>query len=965
MKVVNSSARRLRSGTSLAAIALSLALAGVAGAQETGPSGATPQPGDEPAGQETASGVEEVVITGFRASLGSAIAAKRSESGVVDVIKAEDIADFPDANLAESIQRVPGVSIARDAGEGRQITVRGLSPQFTRVRINGMEGQSTSGGTDSSGGNNRSRSFDFNVFASELFNSITVRKTPSAEIEEGSLGATVDLQTARPFDYDEFTFSASGQAGYNDVTRGIDPRGAALVSGTFADGTFGALLSVAYSDRHLLEEGFGTVGWDRSTTNGGFCAPASATLTTPCFAGVPRTSDPAAFAAVNNDTTFHPRIPRYGRLDHNQERIGITGSLQWQPAETTLFNFDVLRSIFKAERQEDWLEAFSFSRPASAGGKPQTSVRTAEVGADGDLEYAVFDGVDIRSESRYDELETTYQQYTLSGSHDFSDAFKIDALLGYSKSKLENPIQTTVTIDRPNTAGYSWDFREDDRRPVIDYGFDVTNPSNYVFAPAGGAFVGSEIRLRPQEVTNSYKTAELNGSYEVMPELTFEAGINWKKFKFDSDARQRASETTIPALPAGATLADITELLKGFGRGLDVPDGTPKTWLRPDVDKFADVFDIYSNTGTFQLLGVESAGARGNIRGVTEEVVGAYTQANFDLVDILPIPVRGDIGVRFVETKQSSRGYQLIAGAPVLVTADREYRDWLPSFNLTGELTDDLLLRFAAAKVVSRPDLGNLTPGGSINLVGVRSISSGNPNLEPIRANTFDVSAEWYFAPDSLLAIGFFYKDIKTYIQTLQETRPFNTSGFSDDLLAGSTAIPTDLFLFTRPVNTKGGPLKGIEISYQQPFTFLPEPFHNFGGIINYTFVKSEIEYFVSSTGGATVTDDLVGLSKNAYNATLYYEDDTFSARISAAYRDDYLTAVPSNNVGNDVNGTNSTLTFDASATYTINENLKLTFEALNLTDEFNDQYTSSDRNSVIFYSHTGRQFNVGLQYKF
>jgi outer membrane receptor protein involved in Fe transport len=147
--------------------------------------------GDET--QDPVSEVDSIVVTGFRASLSSALTTKRRANGVVDVIKAEDMADFPDANLAESIQRVPGVSIARDAGEGRQITVRGLGPQFTRVRINGVEGQSTASGTDSSGGANRNRAFDFNVFASELFNSITVRKTASAETEEGSLGATVDL----------------------------------------------------------------------------------------------------------------------------------------------------------------------------------------------------------------------------------------------------------------------------------------------------------------------------------------------------------------------------------------------------------------------------------------------------------------------------------------------------------------------------------------------------------------------------------------------------------------------------------------------------------------------------------------------------------------------------------------------------------------------------------------------------
>ncbi len=209
---------------------------------------------DAPAGDD--SGLEEVVVTGFRGSVNAAQDEKRAASGVVDVIKAEDIADFPDNNLAESIQRVPGVAISRDGGEGRALSVRGLGPDFTRVRINGMEAVATTGGADANGGVNRGRGFDFNVFASELFNSITVRKTASADVEEGSFGATVDLQTARPLDFtDQLVIAGSAQGGYNDLSEKTDPRLAGLLSWQNAESTFGALVSVAWSQRDVLEEG--------------------------------------------------------------------------------------------------------------------------------------------------------------------------------------------------------------------------------------------------------------------------------------------------------------------------------------------------------------------------------------------------------------------------------------------------------------------------------------------------------------------------------------------------------------------------------------------------------------------------------------------------------------------------------------------------------------------------------------
>jgi len=881
----------------------------------------------------------DVIVTGYRASLGRALDEKRQANGVVDIIKASDIADFPDNNLAEAIQRVPGVSIARDAGEGRQITVRGLGPQFTRVRVNGVEGQSTAGGTDSSGGNNRNRAFDFNVFASELFNSVAVRKTASAETEEGSLGATVDLTTARPFDYKKFTFVASAQAGYNDLSRRVDPKLSAVLSDTFANGTLGALVSVAYTKRHIFEESHGSGGWLDGTNVGGYNAA-------------------SAFAAANAITTYSPRFPRYGRLTHDQERLGATGSFQWQPDSDTLLSADILYSKFSATRTENWLENLSFARPASQGGRPEAIVLDGAINARGDMTYGLFNDVDIQSETRRDELSTTYTQYTLTGEHSFSDRFKINALAGYSRSFFDNPVQTTVIINRENTDGYSYDYRNNADLPLIKYGFDVTDPNSFGFG-----IPRSEIRLRPNSVLNTILTAQENLAYEVIDGLKLKIGGDVKRYRFSSDAKARVNEGVVPTLPAGTSLASLTTLLDGFGHNLGAPAGTVTSWITPDIDAFAKLYDIYSNTGLFALSGATNANARGNIRGVTETDAALYGQIDFK-VDI-GIPIRGDIGVRYVHTRQSSRGYQLVAGAAQQVQVDRSYDDWLPALNVTAEITPSLLLRLGAAKVMTRPDLGSITPGGSLSTVGVFSVSSGNPNLEPIRANTLDLSAEWYFAPRAFLGIGLFYKDIKSFIQTASVTQPFSASGLPVALLAGLGVSANDQFTFRQPVNTPGGPLKGIEINYQQPFSFLPGTLANFGTLLNYTYVDSRIKYFSSLSPTGTIDNDLLGLSKNAFNATLYYEDKTFSARISAAYRDRYLTAVPSGTSFNNADGVRNTLTFDSSISYAINKHLKITLEGLNLTDTFNQQFTDTVRDSIYVDSHTGRQFYLGVRYAY
>jgi TonB-dependent receptor len=894
--------------------------------------------------------VEEVVVTGFRASLNAALDDKRASAAAIDSIRAEDIAKFPDSNLAESVQRIPGVSIARDAGEGRNLSVRGLGPQFTRVRINGMEAQSTTGGTDSSGGANRNRQFDFNVFASELFNNITARKTSSAEVEEGSLGATVDLYTARPFDFKEFTMVGALKGAYNDLGGDVDPRASFLISNKFADDRFGVLFSAAYANRNLIEEGSSTVRWDSGSSSGGF-NPAS-------------TPTGITLAQANAATTFHPRIPRYGRLTHEQERLGLTGAMQFQVNDANLITLDALYSDFKAKRDENFLEAFSFSRSASQGGKPQTLVRAGELDENGTMVYGLFDAVDIRSESRHDELETKFYSVTLSGKHEFNDQWSLNELVGYSRSDFNNPIQTTITLDRSNTNGYSWDYRGDDRLPSYDYGYDVTDPSMWTFGTfAGGS---SEIRIRPQGVDNSFQVAKFDLQWAPSDALKFKLGADYKKYEFSTWEQRRASETTVPVMPGGTTLASLTRVISGFGDGLDLPAGVPRAWLIPDLAAFENTFDIYSNTGTFALGGVSVPNARGNNRAVTEEDHGVYLQTDFSFE--AGVPFRGDIGVRYAKTTQTSEGYLLSGTAPVLVDVDHEYDDVLPSMNLVAELNDDLLLRFAAAKVMTRPALAQVTPGGTINLVGSLTIAIGNPLLDPVRANTYDLSLEWYFDQGALLSGAVFYKDIESFAQTLVSSMPYNTTGFPMELLAGTTLTGNEMFSVAGPVNTPGGPLKGFELNYQQPFKFLPGKWSNFGVLLNYTFVDSKIDYVTSTTGATPpVENDLVNLSRNAWNATLYYEDGGFSIRSSAAYRDRYLTGVPAANAPTlqDADGTNETLNVDLSASYALNEHLTLSLEALNLTDEVNDQFTDTTSDRMVVYTHTGRQLFVGARYKF
>jgi TonB-dependent receptor len=961
-----------------------LAIAPPAMAQQSGspPGGPAPQ---------------RIEVTGFRSSLESALQDKREDNGIIDVIKAEDIAKFPDTNLAESLQRVPGVVIDRDAGEGRTITIRGLGPDFTRVVINGIEAQASTGGTDSSGGNNRSRGFDFNVFPSDLFSALVVRKSSAANIDEGSLGATVELRTARPFDYRGLKASASIQGRYNDLSEDTDPRGAFLVSNTFADRTFGVLVSGAFSKRNLYEEGFSTVRWDNGASSGGWCAPvgvtpanptnSTATTCGPAAQGVPRlpASQEAtdAYNTARSAGNFHPRLPRYGRLTHEQERTGLTASLQWKPTPVSLLTFDYLYSKIKATRQEDFLQAISFSRNAGQGGKPQTSVVETTYDANGALLYGVYNGVDIRSESRFDKLSTTFKQPTLSFEHAFSDTWKLTGKVGRSDSKFDNPVQTTTTLDALNVNGYVYDARGNDRLPLLAYPFDPSraNPLTIVGVPmvTSGTqpatipnTTSSEIRIRPQGSTNTIDAADAEIAWEAIPHtLTLRGGPAYKKYEFDTFEFRRVNQNdTMFPIPTGTSIDALTTTISGFGRGLDLPPGSITSWIIPNLNAIADAYNIYCNClqsgpvggpGDYTLSSTTNGNARGNNRSVVEKDTGVFFMADFD-TRFFGIPARGNIGVRYVKTEQSATGYQATAGGTE-VTVENEYSDTLPSANLALTFHRDFIVRLAAAKVMARPQLGNLSPGGSIATTGNLTITVGNPLLKPFRAKTFDSSFEYYFGRNSFIGLGLFYKDIDTYIQSLRVNVPYNETGLPISLLPPNFT-GTEVFQVTTPVNTPGGPLRGYEINYQQSLDFLGGAWRNFGGLFNYTHVKSKIDYLISPTGSATITDDLLNLSPKTWNATLYYDDGRFSARVTGTFRDTFVTRVPGQN-NNDVEGKNSSTNVDASISYKVTPNIQVILEGVNLTNEVNDQFISRARNSPVVYSVSGREYMAGVRVSF
>jgi TonB-dependent receptor len=974
-------------------LALTVAIASPAAAQTTPPAEAQTQtpPTDTPTGTTAplAPGEEaDIVVTGFRASLNSALNIKRTETAAVDSIVAEDIGKFPDSNLAESMQRIPGVALSRgDGGEGKNISVRGLGAAFTRVRINGMEGTSQTGASDIYGAGNSGRSFDFNAFPTEIFSSLAVRKTPSADVEEGSLGATVDLRAPHPLDFStDFVLTATARGIYNELAKTVDPRASMLVAKKFADGTIGVLGSFAYGKRNLREVGYSAVNILPAYIDGGFCSPAGfapqnpannatrGTTAANCSTNNPRTSTPAAYNAIQalrgitnqpGGGAFFPRIPRYVNSEQDAERIGGTLTLQWKPDENTDISLDGLYSRFDVERRDNYIGAISFGRTATNGGKPMTSVRDIAFDPNGSLQYGLFDGVDIRSEGLVDQFISTFKQGTLNFEHRFSDRFKVTALAGYSHSRFYSPLRLQTFMDIIDADGFSIDFRDGGNIPKIGFGTDVANPANFSYAPSpDGNFTvlgGFSTAGRPLKQDTKNKTFEGNLEWNVVDNFAIKAGAQFRESDFQVRGQNLIpSLVAVRALPAGTTLASITQQITDFGKLLGAG---PAEFAAIDSKKWREAFGFDS----FQYCGIECGAARS---GVREQVTSGYLMTTFNTEGVLPFTVRGDAGVRYVHTKQDSFGYIPVAAPagsqyPTVGRrgdVNRSYEDWLPSINLVAEITPKLQARFSAASVMSRPELGQLTPVSGVT-VATRTGTVNNPFLDPIRANTYDAALEWYFAPGSLLSVAYFRKNIQTYIQSISEQVPYSSLGLPDALLDGTPSTPADIFTVNRSNNTPGGPLNGVEVNAQVQLSFLPGFLSNFGVLGSYTYVKSKITYILSPI--QTTTDDLIDLSKNAASGTLYYEDKRFSIRGTASYRASFNRGIPSGANDSDVRANASTLFVDASASYNLTENVKLIVEAQNLTDERNTLYIDSKRQDPLFETRLGRTFNVGATVKF
>ncbi|MBK8187039.1 MAG: TonB-dependent receptor [Cellvibrio sp.] len=889
--------------------------------------------------------VEEVVITGsYAQSLKNALNVKRESTGMVDSIFAEDVGKFPDQNLSESLGRIPGVAIAQDDGEGRTITVRGLGDAYSMVTVNGLQGQSLAAGSN---GVRTSRAFDFNVFASELFSRLDVAKTTSAEQEDGSLGATVSLRTGRPFDYDGFTAVSNVEMGYYDGSGSTKPRASGLVS--FSNDVVGFLASVAYSEKEAPLLGGETGRWNQQAGSNRFICPAAN-----CGAD-----------ATLVRSSWHPRFPRYADKVNDQDRLGVTSSFQWQIADATLLSVDGLYSKIDVTRDEPFMEAISLARN-DATGMRQMSVVDYTVDNNMTLVQAEIQDADFRSEAFRADWASEFTQLSVDFSHEFSDNFRMKAFAGMTESVLDNREVTVIyehfssnDTRKELTTAYAdasdtvtWDFTNM-KSPSVEYSFDTANPANWEF---------SEYRDRDYDATSDSDMFRVDFEYDLAEGFTAKAGVTQKSYAYDlthiqADKAFGAADTTV--INGVATANDGNAC--GITPGVTTEDGFIKTaggqtFFYPDFNRRSEF--LASGCWAYEPVA-------GNTRQVEEEVLSYYLQLSVD-TELFGNRFRGNLGVREAETDMTAGGVLATAAsatvpavvAPVVVK--RDYSDTLPSLNLAYNLTDELVLRASAAEVLARPELGDLNPGAAITTFGsTLKINEGNPYIDPFRAKAYDLGLEWYYSEDALLGLTLFQKDVESFPTN---STPLNViwseTGLPNSLLgAQASSLQNAEFAYTKRINGGGAMIEGAELSWQQQLSFLPGPdwVHGFGVQANYTYVDAERD------SGSPMDN----LSKDSYNFTLYWEGEKFQARISNAYRGEYYSTISSGTTLWQTRVIDDTNFVGVSASYDVNEQLKITFKGVNIFDEPVHEYETEGVARMVRNHSAGASYFIGGTYKF
>ena len=850
--------------------------------------------------------LEEVVVYGIRASLRESLESKRQATGVEDDLTAEDVGKFPDKNLAEALQRVPGVVINREFGEGERINLRGTAPTLTRTLLNGHSLATADWFILDQ--LNTTRSFNYLMLPADLIGKVKVLKTAQADVEEGGIGGTVDVETRKPLDLQPFTAYASVQGAYTEMSGKTDPQGTGLISWKDKEDRFGFLLAAIYQERHLRRDGFEVLGY----------GPASST-----------------------DPTLVPALIGSALFQQDRIRKGGNFAMQLRPTDQLELSLTGLLSDFGANNLNLNFLADPGRALANGGAITNTVANQGTYVAgrvsslsNGTKDFGVFyDAIQriARATSRNIDLDTLFKP-----TADWTGHVKI----GYTDATGNTNAQPFVEFGAP--AVFTYDFRHG--APQVQFlpngngvTVDPTNPSSLVFD-----FASLHQILNDDRETYGYVDAEKK----------FDAGV-FKALKFGIKHTDHQRDLTFNATTYGGFFKPINPLSPAlfaggftpsdYAQNISSPGSLTRYWIPNQSTVESVLFSELPVSG--RVLYPQ------NSFSAEEKTTGGFAMGNFE-----GDHWRGNLGVRIVRTNQITSG-GVFANVPGAInspfgsylptTANRNYTDTLPSLNFAYDVSRDVVVRFAAAKVMARPDYTDVVPRVNLNQ-GALTGSAGNPNLDPYRATQEDLSIEWYPDRDTAYTLAIYSKDVKSFIVDRPVTEVFPIQTQTPPNATCTATATANLFNCPFNVNVRsnggGGKIRGAELGLTKPF------WRGFGVQANYTYSDASLDS----------RDPVPGNSKNTYNITGFFENKLLSARLAYSYRSDFFVSFDRSSHLDQA----ALKSLDASVVVNVTDSVAVTLEGNNLTDAKIVQFDDVPAHPRAIYDN-GRVYFAGFKVRF
>ncbi|WP_425411116.1 TonB-dependent receptor [Hyphococcus sp.] len=947
-----------------------------------------------------------IIVSGIRGSLTSALNEKRAAPSLVEVIKAEDIGKLPDQNLAEVLENITGVQITRTAGVGTGVQIRGTNDN--RVEINGV---STVGSGTGRGG------ISFEDINAAIIAAVEVTKAPTAKTIEGSVGGTVNLRTIRPLDLRGPLIALRAQGEYSELSDSISPRFAGSFGNRWETGAgeIGIVVSGSYTEQEATS----------------FRPRVDRDVVVPAGAAVTASGDPGPTTPFLGIQFLNQELENF-----EYETINIAGTLEWAPSDNLKFYFDTIYNDQERRQDSSRIQASGVSSlllnnvPSTfetvdfgtLDGVDFGSIDAAETGTiqpnlavdddDPNLRFSSDVGARITTSEIYragTEFEVGRASVRLEGSISTSDTFSPDlsTTLNFINP---NPLTPLDGTSNDNAVPFIYDlsggaltFGVDFDSPFAPTVSDLLDPNNVVL---DAITVGRNRTENEEKAFRADFSIDTNDSYIDALISSIDIGFRFNKTSTAFDqVRSTFGTGDISASPNGALFSDL--LVPGpsnFG-DFDGRELAFRNFLLIDPNRaFSDA------EGTLDALQTALATTTGSIDdptfvpegsfAVDESTFAFYTQANFDIGI-----VRGNVGLRYVDTTINSFGNNVAAGVATPVMASGDYTELLPRINVIADLTDDLVLRASWGEDINRPDFNDLSLSINFPTGPNDAVNIGNPNLAPETVTSYDISLGWYFAPSSVVSVGFFHKSRTNLFVAQLEDVAVDGMGFRDitppcegggifnplpdrnvlsDVPGNGLCVPIQTVINDTAKTTQ----TGIELALQYDLSAFEDTLgfaSGFGFIGNYTYQEfgggeatnsastRGADIFDASTGGSgpyTAVQGLLDFSKNAYNVTLYYEKYGISARARYTWRDAFRTLDTAGGAT-----LNSTLGFpvvsesrgqlNASINYAVTNNLDVGVEAVNLTKSEITQSCVNEGALLCFQGLPDRRITFGASYKF